>query len=66
MVMNKGDSVLVSGFSFIGTDDQMQQVRANHGDAMLHHVVTVGGDTTQGGAEGHTAIFAQLQTAVRA
>ena len=60
MVMNKGDSVLVSGFSFIGSQTQMQQVQAEHGDAMLHHVVTIGSDTTQGGAEGYSAIFAQL------
>ena len=48
MVMSKGDSVLVSGFSFIGTDAQMESVRAEAGDAMLHHVVTISGDTTQG------------------
>ena len=64
MVMNKGDSVLVSGFSFIGTDEQMQVVQAEADDAMLHHVITVGGDTTQGGIEGYSAIFAQL-TAVK-
>ena len=60
MVMGKGDSVLVSGFSFIGTEEQMRKIHAERGDAMLHHVVTVGGDTTQGGAEGYAAIFAQL------
>ena len=49
MIMNKGDSVLVSGFSFVGTDAQMQALQTEAGDAMIHHVVTVGGDTTQGG-----------------
>ena len=49
MVMNKGDSVLVSGFSYIGTDEEMKSVQAQEGDAMIHHVVvTIGGDTTQG------------------
>lgn len=48
MVMNKGDSVLVSGFSYIGTDEEMELVQAQEGDAMIHHVVTIGGDTTQG------------------
>ena len=60
MVMNKGDSVLVSGFSFIGTEEQMAAVHAETGDSMLHHVVTISGDTTQGGVEGYAAIFAQL------
>ena len=60
MVMGKGDSVLVSGYSFIGSEDQMKKIQAEPGDTMLHHVVTVGGDTTQGGAEGYAAIFAQL------
>ena len=59
--MTKGDSVLVSGFSFVGSDDQMREVRAEHGDAMIHHVVTVGSDTTQGGEEAYATIFAQLQ-----
>ena len=48
MVMSKGDSVLVSGFSYIGTDADMKSVHAEDGDAMLHHVVTISGDTTQG------------------
>ena len=65
MVMTKGDSVLVSGFSFVGSDDQMREVRAEHGDAMIHHVVTVGGDTTQGGEEAYATIFAQLQAVTR-
>lgn len=60
MVMNKGDSVLVSGFSFVGTAEQMKSIQAREGDAMLHHVVTVSGDTTQGGVEGYSAIFSQL------
>ena len=64
MVMTKGDSVLVSGFSHIGTDAQMASVNAGTGDAMLHHVVTISGDTTQGGGEGYAAIFAQI-SAVR-
>ena len=59
-VMSKGHSVLVSGFSFKGTDSQMKQVQAQHGDSMIHHVVTVSCDTTQGGAEAYSAIFAQL------
>ena len=46
MVMNKGDSVLVSGFSYIGTDEGMELVQAQEGDAMIHHVVTIGGDTS--------------------
>ena len=60
MVMTKGDSVLVSGFSYIGTEEQMQSVKAYEGDAMLHHVVTISGDTTQGGVEGYAAIYAQI------
>ena len=60
MVMNKGDSVLVSGFSYVGTELEMQSVQAEAGDSMLHHVVTISGDTTQGGIEGFSAIFAQL------
>ena len=60
VVMNKGHSVLVSGFSFEGTDLQMKKVRAQRGDAMLHHVITIGSDTTQGGAEGYSALFAHL------
>ena len=65
MVMNKGDSVLVSGFSYVGTDEQMEAVRADAGDAMLHHVVTVSGDTTQGGVEGYAALFAQISAVSR-
>ena len=65
MVMTKGDSVLVSGFSFIGTEEQMQAVHAQEGDAMLHHVVTVSGDTTQGGIEGYAAIFEQISAVHR-
>ena len=65
MVKTKGDSVCVSGFSFVGSEDQMREVRAEHGDAMIHHVVTVSGDTTQGGLEGYAAIFAQLQRVKR-
>ena len=48
MVMSKGDSVLVSGFSYVGTDAEMQSVHAGDGDKLLHHVVTISGDTTQG------------------
>ena len=55
---------MVSGFSFIGNETQMKQVQAKHEDALLHHVVTIGGDTTQGGAEGYSTIFAQLVAAV--
>ena len=60
MVMNKGDSVLVSGFSYVGTELEMQSIQAEVGDSMLHHVVTISGDTTQGGIEGYSAIFTQL------
>ena len=60
MVMTKGNSVLVSGFSYHGTDEQMKSVDAQKDDAMLHHVVTISSDTTQGGVEGYAAIFAQL------
>ena len=57
---NVTDSVLVSGFSFVDTADQMASIQAREGDAMLHHVVTISGDTTQGGVEGYSAIFSQL------
>ena len=60
MVMSKGDSVLVSGFSFVGTAEQMASIQAQEGDSMLHHVVTISGDTTQGGLEGYSALFSQL------
>ena len=65
MLMNKGDSVMVTGVSFLGSKDQMRQVGAEDGDAMIHHIVTVGGDTTQGGAEGYVTIFAQLKRVKR-
>ena len=65
MVMNKGDSVMVTGISFHGSETQMKEVRADDGDAMIHHIVTVGGDTTQGGQEGYATIFAQLERVKR-
>ena len=60
MLMNKGDSVMVTGVSFLGSEDQMRLVGAEDGDAMIHHLVAVGGDTTQGGYEAYCNIFAQL------
>ena len=65
MCMNKGDSVMVTGVSFLGNKDQMREVGAAKGDDLLHHIVTVGGDTTQGGAEGYATIFAQLKRVKR-
>jgi hypothetical protein len=65
MVMAKGDSVLVSGVSFVGNEDQMAEVKAKLGDALIHHIITVGGDTTQGGAEAFAAIFGHLSRVKR-
>lgn len=60
MIMKKGDSVLVSGFSFIDTDEQMQAVHTEDDDTMLYHVITVGGDTTQGNIESYFSMFTQI------
>jgi hypothetical protein len=65
MCMNKGDSVSVTGVSYLGSEDQMRKVGAAKGDAIIHHIVTVSGDTTQGGAEGYATIFAQLKRVKR-
>ena len=60
MVMGKGDSVLVGGLSYNGSDDKRAAAKCEEGDYVLHHTVTVGIDTTQGGAETYAALYAHI------